>query len=112
MDLPLRQMSEGPILWRTDGVILMGFFDDDDIQKELDSYEEDGFTLAGLYTVVLAENKKDGTRQYLALDRKTGKPYANWGDHYRFDVLKLCMLDDERDIANIVRMAERKGGKE
>lgn len=110
----------------------MGFFDDDDMkkvaentewilwtdsmtkmyQKELDSYDEDGFTLAGLYTVVLAENKRDGTHQYLALDRKTGEPYANWGDHYRFDVIKLCMLDDEREIANIVKMAERKGGKE
>lgn len=110
----------------------MGLFNDDDMkkvaentewilwtdsmtkmyQKELDSYGEDGFTLAGLYRVILAENKRDGTRQYLALDRKTGEPYANWTDHFRFDVLKMCMLDDERNIANIVRMAKRKAGED
>lgn len=110
--------------------MLMGLFSDDDMkkvaendvwilwtdsmtrsyQKELDSYGQDGFTLAGLYTVVLAENKEDGTRVYLALDRKTGEPYADWSDSYRFDMLKMCMLEDERNAADIVRMAKRKAG--
>lgn len=109
----------------------MGFFNDDDMkkvaentewilwtdsmtriyQRELDSYGEDGFTLAGLYRVVLAENKKDGTRQYLALNRKTGKPYANWSEHYRFDLLKMCMLEDERNATDIIGMARRKAGE-
>lgn len=108
----------------------MGFFDDDDMKKvaentewilwtdymtksyqqELDSYGRDGFTLAGLYKVVLAENKRDGSRVYLALDRKTGEPYADWSDHYRFDMLKMCMLEDERNAADIVKMAKRKAG--
>lgn len=110
----------------------MGFFNDDDMkkvaensewilwtdsmtrsyQKDLDEYGSDGFTLAGLYKVVLAENKRDGTRVFLALDRKTGEPYADWNDGYRFDMLKMCMLEDERNKANIVNMAKRRTGVE
>ena len=76
-------------------------------QKELEEYDSDGFTLKGELTVVLAENKTDGNRFYLAIDRITQKPFADWNSREEFDLKKALILMDRREELNLVNMAER-----
>ena len=77
-------------------------------QKDLDSYNEHGFTLQGRFMVVLAVRKSDEYRTYLAMDNRTGRPYMDWNDHYIFDAKKVCILDDLREESDIVNMAKNK----
>ena len=76
-------------------------------QKELEEYDSDGFTLKGELTVVLAENKINGDRFYLAIDRITQKPFADWNSREEFDLKKALILMDRREELNLVNMAER-----
>lgn len=77
-------------------------------QKDLDSYNEHGFTLQGRFMVVLAVRKSDEHRTYLAMDNRTGRPYMDWNDHYIFDAKKVCILEDLREESDIVNMAKNK----
>lgn len=76
-------------------------------QKELEEYDSDGFTLKGELMVVLAENKTDGNRFYLAMDRVTQKPFADWTSSEEFQLKKALILTDRREELNLVNMAER-----
>lgn len=76
-------------------------------QKELEEYDSDGFTLKGELIVVLAENKINGDRFYLAMDRVTQKPFADWNSREEFDIKKALILMDRREELNLVNMAER-----
>ena len=76
-------------------------------QKELEEYDSDGFTLKGELIVVLAENKTDGNRFYLAMDRITQKPFADWTSSEEFQLKKALILMDRREELNVVNMAER-----
>lgn len=76
-------------------------------QKELEEYESDGFTLKGELMVVLAENKINGDRFYLAMDRVTQKPFADWTSSEEFQLKKALILMDRREELNLVNMAER-----
>lgn len=76
-------------------------------QKELEEYDSDGFTLKGELIVVLAENKTDGNRFYLAMDRVTQKPFADWTSSEEFQLKKALILMDRREELNLVNMAER-----
>lgn len=76
-------------------------------QKELEEYDSDGFTLKGELMVVLAENKTDGNRFYLAMDRVTQKPFADWTSSEEFQLKKALILMDRREELNLVNMAER-----
>ena len=76
-------------------------------QKELEEYDSDGFTLKGELTVVLAENKINGDRFYLAMDRVTQKPFADWTSSEEFQLKKALILMDRREELNLVNMAER-----
>jgi len=76
-------------------------------QKELEEYDSDGFTLKGELMVVLAENKINGDRFYLAMDRITQKPFADWNSSEEFQMKKALILMDRREELNVVNMAER-----
>ena len=76
-------------------------------QKELEEYDSDGFTLKGELMVVLAENKINGDRFYLAMDRVTQKPFADWTSSEEFQLKKALILRDRREELNLVNMAER-----
>ena len=76
-------------------------------QKELEEYDSDGFTLKGELMVVLAENKINGDRVYLAMDRVTQKPFADWTSSEEFQLKKALILMDRREELNLVNMAER-----
>lgn len=76
-------------------------------QKELEEYDSDGFTLKGELMVVLAENKINGDRFYLAMDRVTQKPFADWTSSEEFQLKKALILTDRREELNLVNMAER-----
>lgn len=76
-------------------------------QKELEEYDSDGFTLKGELMVVLAENKTNGDRFYLAMDRITQKPFADWTSSEEFQLKKALILMDRREELNLVNMAER-----
>lgn len=76
-------------------------------QKELEEYDSDGFTLKGELMVVLAENKINGDRFYLAMDRITQKPFADWTSSEEFQMKKALILMDRREELNLVNMAER-----
>ena len=76
-------------------------------QKELEEYDSDGFTLKGELIVVLAENKTDGNRFYLAMDRITQKPFADWSSSEEFQLKKALILMDRKEELNLVNMAER-----
>lgn len=76
-------------------------------QKELEEYNSDGFTLKGELIVVLAENKTNGDRFYLAMDRISQKPFADWNSREEFDLKKALILMDRREELNVVNMAER-----
>lgn len=76
-------------------------------QKELEEYDSDGFTLKGELMVVLAENKINGDRFYLAMDRVTQKPFADWTSSEEFQLKKALILMDRREELNLVNMAER-----
>lgn len=86
-------------LWKTP---MTKFF-----QKELEEYDSDGFTLKGELMVVLAENKINGDRFYLAMDRVTQKPFADWTSSEEFQLKKALILRDRREELNLVNMAER-----
>ena len=76
-------------------------------QKELEEYDSNGFTLKGELMVVLAENKINGNRFYLAMDRITQKPFADWTSSEEFQMKKALILMDRREELNVVNMAER-----
>lgn len=76
-------------------------------QKELEEYDSDGFTLKGELMVVLAENKINGDRFYLAMDMVTQKPFADWTSSEEFQLKKALILMDRREELNLVNMAER-----
>lgn len=76
-------------------------------QKELEEYDSNGFTLKGELMVVLAENKINGNRFYLAMDRITQKPFADWTSSEEFQLKKALILMDRREELNVVNMAER-----
>jgi len=76
-------------------------------QKELEEYDSDGFTLKGELMVVLAENKINGDRFYLAMDRVTQKPFADWTSSEEFQLKKALILMDRREELNLINMAER-----
>ena len=76
-------------------------------QKELEEYDSDGFTLKGELMVVLTENKINGDRFYLAMDRVTQKPFADWTSSEEFQLKKALILMDRREELNVVNMAER-----
>lgn len=76
-------------------------------QKELEEYDSDGFTLKGELMVVLAENKTNGNRFYMAMDRLTQKPFADWSSSEEFQLKKALILMDRREELNLVNMAER-----
>ena len=75
-------------------------------QKDVEAYERDGFSIKGMYTVVYAENKINGSKVYLAMSNKTGKPVIDWTNGYDFDIRKMILVDDVRQECNIVNMAE------
>ena len=77
-------------------------------QKNLDSYDDHGFTLEGRFMVVLAVRKSDEFHTYLAMDNRTGRPYMDWNDSYIFDAKRMCMLEDLREESDIVNMAKEK----
>ena len=77
-------------------------------QRDLESYETDGFSAMGRYNVVYAENKRDGKRAYLVLDAKSGRPVIDWVDGYDFDFKKKMLVERIRDECDIVNMAERR----
>ena len=76
-------------------------------QKELEEYDSDGFTLKGELMVVFAENKIDGNRFYMAMDRITQSPFADWTNFEDFHLKKALILMDRKDELNLVNMAER-----
>lgn len=76
-------------------------------QKELEEYDSDGFTLKGELMVVLAENKTNGDRFYLAMDRISQKPYADWTSSEEFQLKKALILMDRKDELNLINMAEK-----
>lgn len=76
-------------------------------QKELEEYDSDGFTLKGELMVVLAENKTNGNRFYMAMDRLTQKPFADWSSSEEFQLKKALILMDRKEELNLVNMAER-----
>ena len=76
-------------------------------QKELEEYDSDGFTLKGELIVVLAENKPNGNRFYMAMDRLTQKPFADWSSSEEFQLKKALILMDRKEELNLVNMAER-----
>lgn len=86
------------ILWITDMTKIY--------QKDLDEYANNGFTLRGKYLVVFAENKLDGTRVYLAMDNRTGRPRIDWPDFSTFEFKKQLLLMDEKEACDIVNIAE------
>lgn len=75
-------------------------------ERELGKYNDDGFTLQGKYMVVLAENKIDGTRSYLMMDKATQTPVADWSTSEEFDLKKMLILDDLKNDCNIINMAK------
>ena len=75
-------------------------------ERDLGKYNDEGFTLQGKYMVVLAENKIDGTRSYLMMDKVTQAPVADWGTSEEFDLKKMLILDDLKNDCNIVNMAK------
>lgn len=76
-------------------------------QKELGEYDSDGFTLKGELIVVLAENKTNGDKFYLAMDRITQKPFADWSSSEEFQLKKALILMDRKEELNLVNMAEK-----
>ena len=80
-------------------------------EKDLDSYGSDGYTLQGRYFVVLAENKIDGTRVYLAMDQRTQRPVVDWVTPTEFDMKKMLLLEDLKQDSNIVNMAKKRKDK-
>ena len=83
-------------------------------EKELDSYADNGFTLQGKMFVVLAENKLNGSRSYLALDSSTQEPIADWTTPSEFGIKRMLMLDDmkkDSDIVNMAKMYKKKKKK-
>lgn len=74
-------------------------------EKDLDSYGSDGYTLQGRYFVVLAENKIDGTRAYLAMDCGTQRPVVDWTTPAEFDMKKMLLLEDLKQDCDVVNMA-------
>ena len=77
-------------------------------EKELETYNNHGFTLKGEFMVVLVEFKNDHSRGYLAIDRITHKPFANWSRMDDFEMKKTLILMDREDDCRLVNMAERK----
>lgn len=80
-------------------------------EKDLDSYGSDGYTLQGRYFVVLAENKIDGTRAYLAMDQRTQRPVVDWATPTEFDMKKMLLLEDLKQDSDIVNMAKKRKDK-
>lgn len=76
-------------------------------EKDLEEYDQNGFTLRGEYKVVLAYRKEDGFRTYLALD-KQGRPFADWNGPEQFRLKQMLILADLRESCNIVNIAERR----
>ena len=75
-------------------------------EKDLGSYGSDGYTLQGRYFVVLAENKIDGTRTYLAMDQRTQRPVVDWATPTEFDMKKMLLLEDLKQDSDVVNMAK------
>ena len=76
-------------------------------EKELEEYDSDGFTLKGELMVVFAENKIDGNRFYMAMNRITQKPFADWTNFEDFHLKKALILMDRKEELNLVNMAEK-----
>ena len=76
-------------------------------EKELDEYDSQGFTLKGEMTVVFAENKINDNRFYLAMDRITHRPFADWTNFEDFHLKKALILMDRKEELNLVNMAEK-----
>ncbi len=76
-------------------------------QEHLDEYDQNGFTLKGMFKVILAYRKKDGYAKYLIIDRN-GKPFADWSTPEEFRLKQMLILADMKDDSDIVRMAERR----
>lgn len=77
-------------------------------EKSLGEYNESGITLTGMFVVVFAENKQTGERMYLALDRRTQKPFADWTCPSDFELKKGLIQRDLKESCNIITMAESK----
>lgn len=77
-------------------------------QDKVDNYDSSGFTLRGLYTVVLGQNKQDDTRTYLLMNNETGRPYANWDSPEEFDFKITMITRDLIEDCDVVNMAERR----
>lgn len=76
-------------------------------QEYLEEYNQNGFTLKGMFKVIMAYHKEDGYTKYLIID-KDGKPFADWSTPEEFRLKQMLILADMKDDADIVRMAERR----
>lgn len=76
-------------------------------QEHLEEYDQNGFTLKGMFKVIMAYHKTDGYTKYLIID-KDGKPFADWSTPDEFRLKQMLILADLKDDADIVRMAERR----
>lgn len=76
-------------------------------QEHLEEYDQDGFTLKGMFKVILAYRKEDGYMKYLIIDRE-GKPFADWSSPEEFRLKQILILTDLRESCDIVNMAEKK----
>ena len=71
----------------------------------INKYDSDGFTLPYIKRVLLAENKEDGHRSYIAITMD-GKPYMEWNDSWDFEfkcTLLRMRVKDECDIRNMAK---------
>lgn len=76
-------------------------------QKHLEEYGQDGFTLKGMFKVILAYRKEDGYTKYLIID-KNGKPFADFSTPDEFRLKQMLILADLRESCDIVNMAEKR----
>lgn len=73
--------------------------------RNINTYDENGYTLPYIKAVLVAESKDDGRRSYIAFTMD-GKPYMEWNDSWDFE-LKTTLLrmrvKDECDIRNMAK---------
>lgn len=73
--------------------------------SNINKYDTNGFTLPYIKAVLLAENKEDGHRSYIAYTMD-GKPYMEWNDSWDFEfrcTLLRMRVKDECDIRNLAK---------
>lgn len=76
------------------------------LQKDLDTFTDNGIRLGDYYSIYLGEKKDNGDTCYLIFDRKTGRAIDYFQDIKEID-MKMWLLEmailDRFDIRNMAR---------